>query len=757
MCNRVQALKFGIVRCGLPAAAFAFWLSCLSPPPLGAQAPIYDSGSGRTAVVGYFDPLHPAAGAPLQTPAQSLTLPFMPVVPPADYAAQKAAMAPYVKPGFPLPPSVETTMQGVLPRVPAAVSPIAAAPTVSFQGPADTLQDPASPEIAAGPSDVLIVVNTRNLNPGIAQYSRAGVLKKQTSFQEWFTTVIPTVCPGGLSSCVIYDPCLRYDQLHGRFLFLATATDFSAQRSNLLLSISNGATYDSGWTIWVMNAKLDGSTQTNNWADFWRLGFDNAAVYLSGNMYSFSGGTGGIFQYAKIRVVKKSELYKPGTTVLNFKDVFNMKNDDAAGTTPATPASSLAPAHLRGRPAAQGTEYFVNSSHAPPATFLTVWKINDPLADTLTLTRSTVRSLLSYSAPASAPQFPSFYYLDSGDTRVLKVVNRNGYLYAARDTGYPDAPITVTYDLIDTSNMTSVAQTRVMNANAFYPAFDVPANTPSGTPLDPSNVIYGTTTAADGTQAFAGISRLKAGEGIFARSLMPGAVSRWGDYFGGAVDPINGGLWTSGQYAKPQTAGQGLSSWGTWAGYFPWNTTQSYTDVPSTSPYFNFVNVLSLWQITNGCSATGPKYCPGDNVTRGQLAVFIIRAMFGDTFQYNTTPYFTDVAANDPFFSYIQKLRDLGITSGCTATKFCPGDPVNRWSASVLIVRAKMAALLGDNFTYPAAATFGDVPTTHMGFQWVQKMAELGITGGCTPPNFCPSDPVTREQMAVFITRAFLN
>jgi hypothetical protein len=56
----------------------------------------------------------------------------------------------------------------------------------------------------------------------------------------------------------------------------------------------------------------------------------------------------------------------------------------------------------------------------------------------------------------------------------------------------------------------------------------------------------------------------------------------------------------------------------------------------------------------------------------------------------------------------------------------------------------------------PANATFTDVPTTHIFFQWIEALAASGITGGCTAPagGFCPNDPVTRGQMAVFLATA---
>lgn len=54
----------------------------------------------------------------------------------------------------------------------------------------------------------------------------------------------------------------------------------------------------------------------------------------------------------------------------------------------------------------------------------------------------------------------------------------------------------------------------------------------------------------------------------------------------------------------------------------------------------------------------------------------------------------------------------------------------------------------------PATATFADVPTSHPFFQYVEALAASGITGGCGGGNFCPSNPLTRGQMAVFLSKA---
>ena len=54
----------------------------------------------------------------------------------------------------------------------------------------------------------------------------------------------------------------------------------------------------------------------------------------------------------------------------------------------------------------------------------------------------------------------------------------------------------------------------------------------------------------------------------------------------------------------------------------------------------------------------------------------------------------------------------------------------------------------------PPTPTFGDVPTDHPFYQFIEALAASGITGGCGSGNYCPDNPVTRGQMAVFIAKA---
>jgi hypothetical protein len=85
-----------------------------------------------------------------------------------------------------------------------------------------------------------------------------------------------------------------------------------------------------------------------------------------------------------------------------------------------------------------------------------------------------------------------------------------------------------------------------------------------------------------------------------------------------------------------------------------------FTDDPG-NVFTPFIYAIYTKGITTGCG--GAYYCPGNIVTRGQMAAFIIRAKYGEYFSYTTTPYFSDVPNTHGFFKYVQKMKDTGITS----------------------------------------------------------------------------------------------
>ncbi|MFN7933321.1 MAG: S-layer homology domain-containing protein [Bryobacteraceae bacterium] len=181
---------------------------------------------------------------------------------------------------------------------------------------------------------------------------------------------------------------------------------------------------------------------------------------------------------------------------------------------------------------------------------------------------------------------------------------------------------------------------------------------------------------------------------------------------------------------------------------------QIFTDVAGDHVWLDSIYLLRQFAITLGCNAQPPRYCPGGTVSQGEMAAFIIRAIAGESFAYSNTPYFTDVAQSDTFFKYIQKMKELGIHTGCGNNQYCPATAVTRGQMAQFIVRARF----GENFTYTQDPRFpADVPSSHPLFKYVQKMWELGVTQGCTDTQYCVNQFLSREQMAVFLARAFFR
>ncbi len=143
--------------------------------------------------------------------------------------------------------------------------------------------------------------------------------------------------------------------------------------------------------------------------------------------------------------------------------------------------------------------------------------------------------------------------------------------------------------------------------------------------------------------------------------------------------------------------------------------------------------------ITKGCTAT--LFCPDDDVTRGQMAAFLVRALH---LPATATDPFTDDEAST-FEDDINRMAAAGITKGCTATEFCPLAAVTRGQMAAFLVRAlHLPATATDPFTDDEASTFEDD---------INRMAAAGITKGCTATEFCPLAAVTRGQMAAFLHR----
>jgi uncharacterized repeat protein (TIGR03803 family) len=116
---------------------------------------------------------------------------------------------------------------------------------------------------------------------------------------------------------------------------------------------------------------------------------------------------------------------------------------------------------------------------------------------------------------------------------------------------------------------------------------------------------------------------------------------------------------------------------------------------------------------------------------------------------------FLDVPQADIFHADVEKVFRNGITSGCGGGNYCRNNPVTRAQMAVFLLKAEHGP---DSVPPPCTGVFDDVectPTRAFAVDWIEQLANEGITGGCGGGNYCPGNPVGRGQMAAFLVKTF--
>jgi hypothetical protein len=120
----------------------------------------------------------------------------------------------------------------------------------------------------------------------------------------------------------------------------------------------------------------------------------------------------------------------------------------------------------------------------------------------------------------------------------------------------------------------------------------------------------------------------------------------------------------------------------------------AFPDVPAASPFCRWIEELARRGVVAGCG--GGSYCPGEAVTREQMAVFVLRTLDPALDPPAcTTPVFADVPAASPFCRWIEELARRGVVTGCGGGNYCPGDAVTREQMGVFLGVTFALALYG--------------------------------------------------------------
>src|SRR5262245_32444708 len=149
-------------------------------------------------------------------------------------------------------------------------------------------------------------------------------------------------------------------------------------------------------------------------------------------------------------------------------------------------------------------------------------------------------------------------------------------------------------------------------------------------------------------------------------------------------------------------------------------------------------------------------YCPPSSITRAQMAVFLLRAEHGSSYvpPGATGTIFTDVPAGSFAADWIEQLYTEGVTGGCATNPL-------RYCPSNPVTRGQMAAFLlkiyhGNVYAPPPAqGVFADVPVSLPLAPWIEELSRLAVTSGCGGSSYCPGNSVTPGQMAVFMAKTF--
>jgi hypothetical protein len=541
----VTRLRLQRVAVSAIAVAAALASMAAAPAPAKAAAPLFRGGPSHVD--------SPRRSAPAGAPAS---------------AAPASTAAPHMRAPGSAGPNPGTTRKRVArslgaaqPQIPNALSDLA----INFQGTADTGNFPPDPIIAAGPSNVVLAVNTN-----VDIYAKTGSKLKSQSIKDVFAGLSP-----GANQPRLFDPWVVYDPYASRFWLIAVAGNNSPHNSTLLIAVSKGSDATQGWDAFSIDPALNGSDHIDNWCDFPKLGYDTRAIYLTCNMFDFpiedaaNGIEGGDFNYAKVFVLTKDQLIN-GTCCQwwSFWDV-RERGGEAAW--------AIEPARMHGATDADG-EYLADAHGGGTiGDAIEVWHIANPQncctgGATGPDFTSNVQGVDHFVPAPDARQPGTSVTLDTGsrrgDTRLQTLIWQGGHLSTAQNLGCPDGrTVCASYTEVDTSGYPSM---RVVNdwvtdnsRDRFYPSLDIngAGNKTMVYSVSGPNLFAGTSflfipSAAICTSCFNTETSIASGQAAYDR-ITTTSQQRWGDYSGAAPDPDGDGIWVFGEFAA--SAGR----WGT--------------------------------------------------------------------------------------------------------------------------------------------------------------------------------------------------
>ena len=170
-------------------------------------------------------------------------------------------------------------------------------PAIGFTG-----WRPPDPSAAVGPSHIVGVVNS-----SLAFFDKTGTPLFQQEFDFFFDSLFTAQ-----QTKFIFDPKVIYDRAANRFVVIALDQDTGAQRSRVLMAVSDDNNPNGSWHLYAIDVKatVNGSL---SWGDYPGLGYNKDGYVIALNMFTFSSDA---YRGVQLAVVRKSSVLSGGTAVV---------------------------------------------------------------------------------------------------------------------------------------------------------------------------------------------------------------------------------------------------------------------------------------------------------------------------------------------------------------------------------------------------------------------------------------------------------
>lgn len=396
----------------------------------------------------------------------------------------------------------------------------------SFEGNTESNSIPPDPHVAVGPEHVVGTVNS-----DFAIWDKKGNLLKRISANSWFSAFL--VDP--------FDPKVVYDHFAQRWVMVWLDQKDAPPSGAIMISVSDDSNPLGTWRNWILPSNINGTTSTNNWGDYQGVGFDGQNFYITSNQFNF----GGYFDYAKIRVIKKDQIYNNPTDTCKWYDFWDVKYPGSSqrvfNIRPVIHYNNVDTAYLVHVP------YYSSNGYA-------LYRIIYDGQGVPSLSGSAV-TVTAFSDPPQALQPGGAALESSGPELTNEPVYRDGFIWLAHSTRNPSSG---SYSAVRICKLNPVTATPVEQLTFgtpstwyFYPAIMTDKS---------GNIVFTVSRSSmteyvsayfvgkqNGTTSFTQAYTLMPGRGSYQKDYGSGR-NRWGDYLGIALDPSGESFWMMSEY-----------------------------------------------------------------------------------------------------------------------------------------------------------------------------------------------------------------